>query len=86
MCSVCIVVQHVCVGNINIEHAAMDTQQYILFSIVVELNIFFYNKMYLHLKIKYVIFCHILSKFGVLWQILIKAASIRFHENLSSGS
>ena len=30
----------------------MDTQQYILFRIVVEQNIFCYNKMYLHLKNK----------------------------------
>jgi len=47
MCYACIVGQHVCVSNVNIEHVAMDTQHYILFSIVVELNIFCYNKIYL---------------------------------------
>ena len=52
MCSACIVGQPVCIGNINIEQVAMDTQQYILFSIIVELNIFCYNKIYLHLKLK----------------------------------
>ena len=64
MCSACFVGQHVCVGNINIGHAAMDTQLYILFNIVVELNIFCYNKMYLHLQIKYLMF---LSNFNKIW-------------------